>query len=125
MAVRPGRSTGRSPTGEPDPRHNGPVDLATDGLTIADNPAESRFEARLGERVVGIAEYELNERRIVFVHTEVDPSIEGRGIGGRLARGALDEARSRGLAVTVECPFISSFLRRHAREYPDLVGGAS
>ena len=32
--------------------------------------------------------------------------------------------RDRGLAVTVECPFISSFLRRHAREYPDLVGDA-
>ena len=100
------------------------MDVATDDLTIADNPAESRFEARLGGRVVGIAEYELDEGQIVFVHTEVDPSVEGRGIGGRLARGALDDARTRGLAVTVECPFISSFLRRHAHEYPDLVGDA-
>ena len=93
-----------------------------DELTISDEPAEARYEAALGDRIVGIAEYELEDDRIVFVHTEVDPTVEGRGIGGALARGAIDDARSRGLAVTVECPFITTWLRRHRAEYPDLVG---
>ena len=91
-------------------------------ITVADNPAETRYEARLGDRVVGVAEYELDDDRLVFVHTEVDRTVEGKGIGSALARGALDDARSRDLAVTVECPFITSWIRRH-REYADLLKG--
>ena len=87
-------------------------------VTVADNPAEGRYEARLGERVVGIAEYELDEDRIVFVHTEVDETVEGKGIGSALVRGALDDARSRDLAVNVECPFITSWIRRHPEYGP-------
>lgn len=95
-----------------------------DELVVIDNPAAARYEARLGEQVVGIAEYEREGDRIVFVHTEVDPNVEGRGVGSSLARGALDDARSRGLAVTVECPFIGAWIRRHS-EYADLVTPAS
>ena len=96
---------------------------AADDLAIVDNPAERRYEARLGDRVVGFSEYQLGDRRITFVHTEVDPSVEGRGIGSRLARGVLVDARARGLAVTALCPFIAAFLRRHRGEYDDLVAG--
>lgn len=91
-------------------------------VEIVDNPDESRFEARLGGQVVGISQYELRGRRITFLHTEVDPSVEGRGIGSRLARGVLADARARNLGVTALCPFIAAFLRRHEREYRDLVG---
>ena len=60
--------------------------------------------------------------RIVLVHTEVLPDAEGMGVGSRLARGALDDARARGLKVSVICPFITAYLRRHPGEYEDLVG---
>lgn len=90
---------------------------------IADNPERRRFEARLGDEVVGFSAYRRDGDHITFTHTEVDPALEGRGIGSRLARGVLDEARSRGLAVTVECPFIGAWLRRHEEEYRDLVRG--
>jgi predicted GNAT family acetyltransferase len=98
------------------------VTAPPDDLEIVDNPDESRYEARLGGRVVGISQYELGDRRITFLHTEVDPSVEGRGIGSRLARGVLADARRRGLGVTALCPFIAAFLRRHQGEYEDLVG---
>ena len=93
-----------------------------DELRVADNPVEHRYEAWLGDRRVGVSEYELRGGRLVFVHTEVDPSVEGMGIGSRLAQAALDDVRQRGLKIRVECPFISSWLRRH-REYSDLVAG--
>lgn len=93
-----------------------------DDLEIVDNPDESRYEARLGGQVVGISQYELRGRRITFLHTEVDPSVEGRGIGSRLARGVLADTRARNLGVTALCPFIAAFLRRHESEYRDLVG---
>jgi predicted GNAT family acetyltransferase len=98
------------------------VTAPPDDLEIVDNPDESRYEARLGGRVVGISQYELGDRRITFLHTEVDPSVEGRGIGSRLARGVLADARARNLGVTALCPFIAAFLRRHHGEYDDLVG---
>jgi hypothetical protein len=94
--------------------------LEPDQLQIVDNPAEGRYEARLGDRLVGISEYELEDGVITFVHTEVDESVEGRGIGSRLAAGALDDVRSRGLRVVDECPFIKAWIRRH-KEYADLL----
>lgn len=93
---------------------------AAEPLRIVDNPAEHRYEAWLDGRVVGVSEYDLAGDRIVFVHTEVDPSVEGLGIGSRLAAGALDDVRRRGLKLVAECPFIAAWLKRH-RDYADLV----
>jgi predicted GNAT family acetyltransferase len=91
-----------------------------DELRVVDNPLENRYEAVLDGRVVGVSEYELVEDRIVFVHTEVDPSVEGLGIGSRLAKGALDDVRRRDLKLVAECPFIAAWLKRHS-DYADLL----
>ena len=87
--------------------------MSTDSVSVADNPPESRYEATLDGRVVGISEYDRDGDRIVFVHTEVDSSVKGRGVGSALAAGALADAQARGLDVVVECPFISAYVRRH------------
>jgi uncharacterized protein len=96
--------------------------VATADLIVEDNPEESRYEARVGERVVGIAEYEMPDEGgpITFTHTEVLPEAEGHGVGGRLARGALDDVRGRGLRLIAQCEFISAYLKRH-HEYDDLI----
>ena len=92
----------------------------TGDIRVVDAPAASRYEAHQGERMVGASVYRLEGGTITFLHTEVDPAVEGQGIGGRLAKGALDDVRARGLRVVAECPFIAAYLRRH-REYADLV----
>jgi uncharacterized protein len=96
--------------------------VATADLLVEDNPEESRYEARVGDRIVGIAEYELPDEAgpITFTHTEVLPDAEGQGVGGRLARGALDDVRARGLHLIADCEFISAWLKRH-RDYDDLI----
>ena len=92
-------------------------------IQVVDNPRLSRYEARIGERVLGIVEYDLDPtgERMVLVHTEVMPDAEGMGVGSRLARGALEDVRSRGLKLVVECEFIGAYLKRHPREYEDLL----
>ncbi len=57
---------------------------------------------------------------IAFVHTEVDERLKGRGLGDRLIRFALEDARTRGLAVLPFCPFVKAFIERH-REFEALV----
>jgi uncharacterized protein len=96
--------------------------VATEEIVVEDNPEESRYEAKLGDRIVGIAEYELPDEAgpITFTHTEVLPDAEGHGVGGRLARAALDDVRRRGLRLVAECEFIAAYLKRH-HEYDDLI----
>lgn len=89
-------------------------------IEILDNPEEQRFEAHLGGRLLGIAEYEAGEGSIVFVHTEVLPDAEGMGVGSALARGALDATRSSGRRIVPECPFITSYVRRH-HDWDDVI----
>jgi uncharacterized protein len=93
-------------------------------ISVTDAPDSSRYEARHGDTTVGSAEYRLEGDRIVFTHTKVDDELEGEGVGGQLARGALDDARRRGLSVVPECSFIREWIDRHD-DYADLVAEGS
>ncbi|MFD0261668.1 GNAT family N-acetyltransferase [Kitasatospora indigofera] len=88
-------------------------------VAIRDNAEQGRFEAWVGDTLAGFAEYIRNDRLVVYPHTVVEPAFEGRGIGGSLARAALDDARARGLPVLATCPFIKAWMLRHP-EYVEL-----
>jgi uncharacterized protein len=89
---------------------------------ITDNAGEGRYEIRVDGGLAGFAEYERRDGAVVFTHTEVDPAFEGRGIGGALARGALDDVRAKGDPVVPLCPFIKKWIGKHP-DYQDLVKG--
>ena len=88
--------------------------------TVHDVPDADRYEIREGERVLGLAVYRRSGGQVVFTHTEVEPDAEGSGIGGRLIRAALDDARSRGERVVPRCSFVRGWIERHP-DYADLV----
>src|SRR5206468_244463 len=92
---------------------DGVMDAIEQELRIVDNPDQGRYEAVLGDDLAGIVTYRRRPGHVVFLHTEVLPAFEGRGIGSRLAAGVLDDARARGLAVIPRCPFIAAYIRRH------------
>jgi len=80
-----------------------------------------RFEIRNDDgSLAGFAVYHLRANRILLVHTEVDPAFEGQGLGGQLARAALDDARERGLKLVPLCTFIAGWIDKHP-QYTDLV----
>ncbi len=87
---------------------------------VRDNPDQHRYEIVVDGEVAGFAVYHLRGRRAIFVHTEIDPSYEGQGLGGQLVRGALDDVRRRELRVVPLCPFVAGWLDKH-EEYRDLV----
>jgi len=80
---------------------------------VRDNPDEQRYELLVNGELVGELVYRLRDSRITLLHTEVSPSVEGQGLGGRLVAGALDDIRARGLRVVPVCPFVRAYLRRH------------
>jgi predicted GNAT family acetyltransferase len=67
--------------------------------------------------------YQLTEKIIVVTHTQVTPAYEGKGVGGLLARYAMDDARAKHRTVVPICPFLAGWLEKHP-EYSDLVAPA-
>ncbi len=79
-----------------------------------------RYEARIDGELAGFSEYEPSGDVIVFTHTEVNDAFEGAGVGSAIARFAMDDVRSEGLQVVVQCDFIQGWLDNHP-EYADLI----
>ncbi|ROP36358.1 GNAT family N-acetyltransferase [Saccharothrix texasensis] len=80
-------------------------------VSVSDNPERSRYEVRLDGELGGFAEYTSADGVVTFTHTEV--AVEGKGLGSRLVRHALEDVRAKGLAVVPECPFVRGYLEKH------------
>ncbi len=89
-------------------------------VAVADHPEAARYEITVDGDRAGFVTYRLSPGLIAFLHAEVDPAQERRGLGSRLVRGALDDARARGLTVRPVCPFVQWFVATH-EEYTDLL----
>ena len=83
---------------------------------------EDRYELLAGGKVAAFANYQSAPGHVTFVHTEVLPGNEGRGLGSQLARHVLDDSRKQGLKVSARCSFIAKFIEEHP-EYQDLLVG--
>ncbi|MGA5304811.1 NAD(+)/NADH kinase [Nucisporomicrobium flavum] len=92
---------------------------ASDAVVV-DSFEQSRYEVLLGGELAGVLHYRRHGERVELAHTEIDQAFEGRGLAGRLAAGALDDARRRATPVLVTCPFVAGWLDRHP-EYADVL----
>jgi predicted GNAT family acetyltransferase len=86
---------------------------SAESIAVQDNPSESRYELLRDKQLVGEILYRLTPDAVVLLHTEVLPSLEGKGLGALLVAGALDDIRARGLHVIPLCPFVRSYIHRH------------
>jgi predicted GNAT family acetyltransferase/glutaredoxin len=93
---------------------------SVEDAVVVEVPEANRYELRLDGRLVGLAAYRRRNGRLVFTHTEVADDLEGRGFGSKLARAALDDARTKGLEVVPLCPFIAHYIKAHPA-YEDLI----
>jgi uncharacterized protein len=95
----------------------------TDTAIVRNNEQGSRYELEL-DGALAIAAYERRDGALVFTHTEVPEALAGRGIASRLIKGALDDARARGLKVVPLCTFVAAYIERHPAEQGLLAQGA-
>lgn len=88
-------------------------------IEVKNNTAEQRYQAQVGEDMAELT-YHRDGDKITYVHTEVPDEMEGRGIGGSLARTALEDARAQNLRIVPKCPFVAAYVQKH-EEYHSLL----
>ena len=99
----------------------GSVAAMTSEHTVTLNVERNRFEIRTEDgRLAGFAEFVPGDGVRDFTHTVVRDEFEGQGIGGRLARGALDQTRADGYKAVATCAFIQRWIDKHP-DYQDLL----
>lgn len=86
---------------------------------VLDNPSEQRFELS-AEGATAFIAYHREGGALSLDHTEVPPSLGGKGIGSALVKGALDQLKARGEKILVRCSFVASYIDKHP-EYQSLV----
>ena len=87
-------------------------EVAASDEIVVDNRRASRFElVKNGQ--LAFLDYERKPDVMLFVHTEVPPSLRGHHVGDRLVKAGLDAARAERLRVVAACPFVRAYLRRH------------
>jgi predicted GNAT family acetyltransferase len=60
------------------------------------------------------------EHQITILHTEVDPSLEGKGVGKALVAAAVEYARAGDIKIYPICPYAKKVLER-TEEYQDVL----
>jgi predicted GNAT family acetyltransferase len=73
-----------------------------------------------GDRIAELAYTWRGPKLISIDHTEVDPKLEGKGVGSELVARAVEFARQEKLKVILYCPFTQSVFKRKP-EYHDVL----
>jgi uncharacterized protein len=89
-------------------------------MEVTNVEAKGRYEITVDGKLAGFVDYTVGDGVVALTHTEVDDAFGGQGVGGRLAKGALDDIRRQGKKVSPICPFIKGYIDKHPDEQ-DLV----
>jgi predicted GNAT family acetyltransferase len=82
---------------------------------VTNNKGEGQYELPVdGE--MAFAAYEKRDGAILFTHTEVPASFEGKGLASRLIKAALADVRAEGLKVIPLCTFVATYFERHPEQ---------
>lgn len=92
--------------------------------TVRHDENAHRYVLQVDGQDLGFANYRDEGARQVFTHTEVDPSLSGQGMGSRLIRESLDDARRRGKRVVPVCGFVADYVSKHP-DWNDIIDSPS
>jgi len=81
-------------------------------MPVTHNADRHRYELPT-DHGLAIAVYREQGDSRVFTHTEVPPEDEGKGLGAKVVRAALEDTRRQGLKIVPLCSFVVAFVRRH------------
>lgn len=81
--------------------------------TVKDNRHHHRFEMETDGKTSIVEYMPVDDETLALTHTEVDPSLEGQGVGSHLVQGVLEYIDRNNLKIVPLCPFVSAYLKRH------------
>jgi predicted GNAT family acetyltransferase len=79
---------------------------------VTNNRLARRFEICVAN-ALAVLDYEMEDGTLILLHTGVPAALEGQGIGGKLVKAALEEARAQGLKIDPQCSFVRGYIERH------------
>lgn len=82
-------------------------------MTVEHNVPARRFELPFPDGLAMLEYHYDRAGQLHLDHTEVPPARRHRGVGGLLARAALDFARAHDLTVVPVCPYVIAYLEAH------------
>ena len=91
-----------------------------ENVTITHAADRQRYILSIDGQPVGLSKYRDRGGVREFLHTEVDPSFQGRGLATKLIRWALDDTRSSELRIVASCPMVAAFVDKH-RDFDDIL----
>ncbi|WP_328657476.1 GNAT family N-acetyltransferase [Nocardia salmonicida] len=89
---------------------------------VVRNVEKNRYDVFFDDVLAGFTEYIERDNDTDFIHTEIDDAFAGKGLGGVLARQAVEDVIARGRTVTAHCPFIRGWLDKHPEYDAHVVG---
>jgi len=90
-------------------------------LSVLKNDELNRFEIYSDGELAGFADFKIENQKISYTHTEIDPRFGGQGLGSQLIKEALDEALEQNLEVAPYCSFVSAYIKKNGEKYLRLV----
>lgn len=90
-------------------------------MSLVNNFQKSRYEIdRDGQLAFIDYKFTQQTNRIYLIHTEVPPSMRGKGMGEELVIAVLEDIKKNGWNLIPLCPFVVAYLKRHP-EYHSII----
>ena len=90
-----------------------PNDNPASDAPVTHNRHQHRFEMKTDGKLSIVGYQPVDDETLALVHTEVDPSLEGQGVGSHLVTGVLEYIERNNLKIVPLCPFVTVYLKRH------------
>ncbi|HUS02064.1 MAG TPA: GNAT family N-acetyltransferase [Chitinophagaceae bacterium] len=78
-----------------------------------------RFYIEENNATIAELDYQVKDKTLIILHTEVDENLEGRGVGKELVAAAVDYVRNNALRINATCPYAKKVLDR-TKEFADV-----
>jgi predicted GNAT family acetyltransferase len=92
----------------------------TAAVSVVHHPDDEYYELLVDGEQAGLLVYHVIGSRLSITHTVIEPAYRGRGLSWTLVGGALDDIRTRSVAVSNYCPVVDRFVQKNP-QYGDLL----
>ena len=89
-------------------------------MIFHNNKEKTWIEDETGRRIAVLEHPEVRPGVVNMVHTEVDPSLGGEGIAGKITQHVADRLRAEGCKAELSCSYSVKWFSQHP-EYSDVL----